>query len=268
MYIGIRMSTPANHAKRSKALRKRIGRVSRHAFSAKQLGWRITAGWIWIYALGLVFGQGGRLKGWENCLLLAVDGTLVRSGFAPTSPEVFAICIKMFWLFAICAFSWVQILGFGAYVLFFPLIPLTRVVLRGRLDPHRKIREEAFKKARREGHPIPKRGWGFPLLSLLLIWLALYGRTSAPRPLEVWMFLLGLYFFYRVAKAFSFATPVDTPRWERVEAMLASARKFGLNTIDNAKAGKITGARSLSIVIWTSMFFLRAFRIASSTTVL
>jgi hypothetical protein len=260
------MSSPENPVNRPRALRKRIREIPPLLFSAKQFAWRTTAAWAWIYIIGLVLGQRLRLAAWENSIFSAFSGALVRFDFTPSSPSIFSACSKLLWLFTICAFSWVQIIGFFMYVPFFPLIVLTRIILRGRVEPYRKTREDSLKKARRDGQPVSKRTWELPLLFLLLLWQILYGNTSAPNPLRLAMLLTGLYFCSRLGRALAFAVPVDTPRWGRIDFMIANSRKFISDTIDNAKSGKIPGAKHLKFTIWTSTLILRQLRIASRWT--
>jgi hypothetical protein len=260
------MSASERPVNKRRAVRKRIREVSRHLFSAKQFAWRTTAAWIWIYTVGLVLGQREHLAAWETSVFSAVSGALIWSGFTPSSLSIFSTCSKLLWLFTICAFSWVQVIGFSIYVLSFPLLVLTRAILRGRLEPYRKTREDSLKKARREGQPVAKRRWELPLLFLLLLWQILYGNTSAPNPLRLAMLLTGLYFCSRLGRALAFAVPVDTPRWGRIDVMIASSRKFISDTIDNAKSGKIPGAKHLKLTIWTSTFILQQLRIASRWT--
>ncbi|HVU47416.1 MAG TPA: hypothetical protein VHD85_14890, partial [Terracidiphilus sp.] len=233
-------------------------------FIAKQLAWRITAGWLWLYLLGLLIGQRGHLNRWESSIFSSAGGILAHVGFAPSSPAIFPICIKVLWLASVCAFSWIEILAFFCvYVPFFPLLMIVRVAFRGRLEPYRKLREDSFRKARKDGQIFPKRSWQLPLLFFLVLWLTLYGRTSSPYPLVLAMLLTASYFISRAGKALAFALPVETPKWGRVEALLASGRKFVLGTIENVKSGKIKEIRHLRITIWASSFLLRQLRRAT-----
>lgn len=200
---------------------------------------------------------------WEDALFFGLNSALMKLGFAPPNLNIFSICVKLLWLFAICAFSWVQIIGFFLYVPFLPLVLLRRVVLRKRFEPYRKIRDESFKASRKSGLLIPKRTWGFPLLCLLLLWLVLYGQTSAPYPLFLALVLTALLFCSRVGRALTFAVPADNNKWARIESASANARKFIARTSENLKNGGFLDKLQLNMAIWSGTFFLRTFRALS-----
>jgi hypothetical protein len=250
------MKITENGTKRPKALRKRLKQIVRVPFVAKQFAWRLTAGWLWIRATATVVGFGGHLGSWEDARFLELNGALVRFGFTPANLETFTICAKALWLFAICGFSLVQLVGFFLYVPFLPIMLLLRVLLRNRLEPYRKTRDESFKKSRRAGIPIPKRPWGFPLLYLLLLWFVLYGQASASYPLFLALALTALLFCSRVGNALTFAVPADMGPWARIESMNASARKFVNTATESIKTGKILGKWNLNVKVWTGSLLL------------
>ncbi len=96
------MAITGNQTKQHKALRKRIRKFLRVPFLAKQFAWRLTAGWLWICALGAIFGFLDHLSKWEDALLLELNGILANFGFTPSSPGIFTVSVKLLWLFAIC----------------------------------------------------------------------------------------------------------------------------------------------------------------------
>jgi hypothetical protein len=200
---------------------------------------------------------------WDDALFFDLNSALMKLGFAPPNPNIISICVKLLWLFAICAFSLVQAIGFFLYVPFLPLVLLMGVALRKRLEPYRKIREESFKASRKSGLLIPKRTWGFPLLCLLLLWLVLYGKTSAPYPLFLALVLTALLFCSRVARALTFAVPADNNKWARIESLSANARKFIARASEDLKSGGSLDKLQLNMAIWNGTFFLRTFRILS-----
>ena len=226
----------------------------------KQFVWRLTAGWFWLCAIAFVFGFGARLSMRENALFGQLYGSLVNLGFAPSNPRVFSICVKLLWLFTICGFSWAQIIGFFVYVLFLPLVFLSWIVLRKRLEPYSKIREESFKTSRKSGVVIDKRTWGFPLLCMLLLWFVLYGQISSSYPLFLALVLTALLFCLRVSRALAFAVPGDTNNWARVERMRASSDKFIAQATENFKKGEFLEKWQLNMALWTGTFFLRTSR--------
>jgi hypothetical protein len=256
------MAIAGNQSKRRKPLRKQIRKFVRAPFVVKQFAWRLTAGWLWICALGAILGFWGHLSKWENALLLDLNGALANFGFTPSNLKVFTLCVKLLWLFAICGFSLLQVVGFLLYVPFLPCVLLVRLLLRKRLPPYRKTREESLKASRMSGL-IPKRTWGFPLLCLLLLWLVLYGQTSARSPLLLALVLTALLFCSQVGKALTFAVPDYKSTWDRLEYMAASARKFVAKTSENLKNGQILEKWTLQLTIWGSLFILRRFRAAS-----
>ncbi len=131
------------------------------------------------------------------------------------------------------------------------------------MAPSRKTREESLKASRKSGLQVPKRAWGFPLFCLLLLWLALYGQTSAPYPLFLALVLTALLFCSQVGRALTFAVPAHKSTWDRIENMGATARKFFGSTSENFKNGQILEKWHLNLAIWTSFFFLRRFRALS-----
>ena len=257
------MNITEKQTKRHKAFRKRLREFVRVPFVAKQFAWRLTAGWFWICAIAMVSGFWGHLSRWEDALFLGLNGALVNFGFTPTSLVTFAICVKLLWLFAICGFSWGQVIGFFLYVPFLPLVLFVRIFQRKRLAPYWKTRDEAFKASRKSGTPMPKRTWGLPLFSLLLVWLVLYGRTSAPYPLFLALVLTALLFCSRVGTALTFAVPAGKSTWDRIEGMSAAARKFVVSTSESLKSGQILEKWYLNLTVWTSLFILRRFRALS-----
>jgi hypothetical protein len=257
------MDTRGNQTKRPKALRKRIRKVLRVPFVAKQFAWRLTASWFWIRILAFTFGFKGHLHKLEDAFFFYLNTSLISFGFAPSNPGTFIACVKLLWLFTISGFSWLQVIGFFLYVPFLPIVFLVRILLRSKLAPYRKMREESFKKSRKSGIPIPKRAWGFPLLCLLLLWFILYGQTSARYPLFLAMVLTALLFCSLVGSALTFALPADKGPWARIEGMSASARKFVIDSSENLKAGKVLDKWQLNLKIWTGFFLLRNLRLWS-----
>ena len=258
------MSSPEFRTKRHKAFRKRIRKFLQVPFAAKQFAWRLTAGWFWICAFATIFRFREHLNTWGEAIFSELSGALTNLGFAPSNLKVFSIGVKLLWLFTICGFSWIQVIGFFLYV---PLLPLLimRFALRKRLrlEPYRKIREETFKASRKSGDPAPKRTWGFPLFCLLLLWSVLYGQTSAPYPLFLALVLTALLFCSRVGRALTFAVPAENRRWIRIESMSAGARKFVARTSETLKTGQIFEKWQLNVAIWTGSFILRTFRVLS-----
>jgi hypothetical protein len=175
----------------------------------------------------------------------------------------FTICVKLLWLFAICGFSWGQLIGFFLYVPFLPLLLFVRIFLRKKLPPYRKTRDESLKASRKSGVPIPKRAWGLPLFCLLLLWLVLYGQTSTPYPLFLALVLTALLFCSRVGAALTFAVPAGESSWDRIESMSATTRKFVLSTSESFKNGQILEKWHLKLTVWTCTFTLRRFRALS-----
>lgn len=200
---------------------------------------------------------------WEDALFLELNGTLVNFGFTPSNLKIFTICVKLLWLLTICGFSWTQLIGFFLYVPFMPLVLLVRIFLRKKTAPYRKIREESFKASRKSGVPFPKWTWGFPLFCLLLLWLVLYGQTSATYPLFLALVLTALLFCSRVGRALTFAIPTDQSTWDRIEILSANARKFVVKTSENFKNGQYLEKWNLNLTIWTGSFLLRNFRCLS-----
>lgn len=200
----------------------------------------------------------------EKTFFLHLSSFLTNFGFAPSNPSTLFVCLKLLWLFTICAFSWIQIIGFfSIYVPFLPLMLLTRIIFRNRVEPYRKMREESFKTARKSGDQISKRTWGFPLLCLLLLWFVLYGQTSARYPLFLALALTAFLFCSRVVAALTFAVPTDRGPWVRIEALSASARKFVNNSSESLKNGQILDKWNLKLKIWTGLFLLRNLRLWS-----
>ncbi len=257
------MDTPGNQRRRHKAFRKRFRKVLQVPFVFKQFTWRLTASWIWIWALAVVLGFRGQLHKLEDVLLLYLSTSLTNFGFAPSNPAVFFVCVKLLWLFTICGFSWVQVVGFFLYIPFLPIVFLVRILLRNRLEPYRKIRDKSFKKSRKSGIPTPKRAWGFPLLCLLLLWFVLYGQTSARYPLFLALVLTALLFCSRVGSALTFALPTDKSPWAQIETMSASARKFVSDSSESFKTGQILDKWQLNLKVWTGFFLLRNLRLWS-----
>jgi hypothetical protein len=257
------MNTPGNQRKRHKALRKRIRKVLRVPLVFKQFAWRLTASWLWIWAFAVVFGFRGHLHKLEDVLFLYPSISLTRLGFAPSDPAIFFVGVKLLWLFTICGFSWIQVVGFFLYVPFFPIVLLVRILLRNRLEPYQKIREESFKKSRKSGNPIPKRAWGFPLLCSLLLWFVLYGQTSARNPLFLALLLTALLFCSRVGSALTFAVPAHEGPWARIEALSAGARNFVSDSSEKLKSGQMLEKWQLNLTIWTGRFHLRNLRLWS-----
>jgi hypothetical protein len=200
---------------------------------------------------------------WEDARFVELNGALMKLGFAPSNPYIFSICVKLLWMFAICEFLWIQVIGFFLYVPFLPLVLLRRVYLRKSFEPYRKKREESLKASRKSGLIIPKRTWGFPLFCLLLLWLVLYGQTSAPYPLFLALVLTALLFGSRAGRALTFALPAVNDKWVRVESASASARKFVAQSSENLKKGGFLDKWQLNMAIWTGTFFLRVFRALS-----
>lgn len=254
------MSSAEIRTKRHRAFRKQVRDLVRVPLFVKQIAWRLTAGWFWLCAIAIVFGFGARLSVREDALFGELYGSLLNLGFAPSNPRVFSICVKLLWLFAICRFSWAQIIGFFIYLPFLPLVLLIRVVLRKRLEPYSKIREESFKASRKSGVVIAKRTWGFPLLCMLLLWLVLYGQISAPYPLFLALVLTALLFCSRVSRALAFAVPGDTNNWARVEGMSANSDKFIAQASETFKKGGFLEKWQLNMAIWSGTFFLRISR--------
>ena len=257
------MSSGEIRTKRHKAFRKRFRNLLQVPFVAKQFAWRLTAGWLWICALAIVFRFRGHLNIWEDALFFDLNSALMKIGFAPPNLNIFSICVKLLWLFAICAFSWAQIIGFFLYAPFLPLLLLMKVILRKRLEPYQKTREESFKASRKSGLAISRRSWGFPLFFLLLLWLVLYGRTSAPYPIFLALVLTTLLFYSRVGRALTFAVPTNNITWDRIEGVIASARKFAVSTSEAFKTGQILEKRQLNMAIWSGSFLLRTLRAMS-----
>ena len=115
------MGEPKDKTKRHRAFRKRVKDFFKVPFVAEQIAWRLTAGWFWICALAIVFQFWTRLNIWEDARFMELNGALMRLGFAPSNPYIFSKCVKLLWLFAICEFSWIQVIGFFIYVLPCPL---------------------------------------------------------------------------------------------------------------------------------------------------
>lgn len=258
------MDAANNKTKRRKALRKRIRKLLQVPFVAKQLAWRLTAGWFWTYAIATIFGLRGHLQMSEDAFFWRLNGALVNFGFTPTNLKTFTICVKLLWLFAICSFSWIQLIGFLIYVPFVPLLLIVRLYLGKKLPPYRTTRDESFKASRKFGVPISKRTWGFPLFSLLVLWLVLYGQTSASYPLLLALALTALLFCSRVGRALTFAVPTDKDTWDRIEILRANARRIFLKTSELAKTGEFLERQNLNLIIWTGSFLLWNFRCLSS----
>lgn len=246
--------------KRHLPIRKRIRKALRIPFAVKQLTWRLTAGWLWLWGFASILGLRAHLQMWEDSLFRLLSAWLKHIGFAPSNPTLFNASIKALWLFTISGFSWVQLIGFSLYVATLPFILLVQILLRKRLEPYYKIRQQSFKKSRKAGVPFPKRSWGFPLLCILLLWFLLYGQTIARYPLLLGLCLTALLFCSRVGSALTFALPADGITWARIEGMIASARKYMSDTSEKVKSGEILDTTSLNATIWTASFFLRNFR--------
>lgn len=250
--------------KRHISFRKWLRKALRIPFVFKQFAWRLTAGWLWLVPVGVVFGFRSQAQKWEASLFLHLNDSLVALGFTPSRPAIFAVCLKGLWLFAICMFSWTQVLGFFLYVPILPIVLLYSIVLRKRVQPYRKLREESFRKWRKAGASLPRRRWGYPLSCVLLLWFVLYGQTSAKYPLLLALALTALLFCSRVGSALIFAFPAHGSPGARIESMSYAARKFISNSSESIKTGEVLDKRYLDLKVRFASFMLRIFRLWSA----
>lgn len=230
-------------------------------FIAKQIAWRVTAAWIWLYVLAAMFGQRAHINIWEQNAALLLARILTQAGFAPSHPALLPRFVKLLWLLTMCSFSWVQMAGF--FLFYLPSSPLL-LVFRKRRKQYKGERAKALEKARREGKETPHLNISFALFVLLLAWFLLYGETTQRYPLVIAMVITGLLFISRVSRALVYAAPADFSQKSRSEAFFSGSRDFVRKTFENLKEGKITSVRQLNWSIWLATRFLRTARFASA----
>jgi hypothetical protein len=255
------MVEPTDNLKRRIPLRKRIARFCHFPLIVKQVLWRLTAAWLWLYLIAALSGHRAVITTWDSRAFVVATNLLVRVGFSPSSPAALSNSLKLLWLFAICSFSWIQVLSF--LILYVPFAPLLFVFRKGRKG-YKDERAKALAKARTQGTAVNSNSSGFALLFILLTWFALFGGTSEHNPLLIAMVLTALLFVTRVNRALYFATPLEFSRQKRVEALIRASQTFFQTTIDNFKAGKVSEVSHLRIIIWSCGRLLRLSRLVST----
>jgi hypothetical protein len=254
------MNDQINRLNKRPPLRKRLRRDWTFPFIIKQYAWRITAAWCWLYAVATLFGLRSVTKSVDQHVAMVVIKVLAKAGFAPANLPFQSALLKVFWVFAISSFSWVQVLGL--LFLYIPFSPLL-LIFRKRRKEYRKTRAESFEKARREGVDLPRSNISLVLLFLLFAWFVLYAGTSQHYPLIIAMILTGLLFIARINRALIYAATIEFPRKNRTAVFLRASQKFVKSTFDNFKEGKIDKMADLNRMIRLASWTLRLSRFVS-----
>lgn len=257
------MNSPGNRVIHHIPIRKRIRKVLRIPYGVKQLAWWLTAGWLWLWALTIVLGLRAHLARCVELLFDHLHAWLIHFGFAPSNMTHFVVSTQFLWLFAICEFSIIQLVGFSVYVITLPLILLVRILYRRRLKPYRKLREEALTKSRKDGALFTKRRWDLTLYLILLLWYFLYGQSSSRYPLQLGLFLTLILFYSRFRSALIFALPARDTILVQIENMITPASKFMNHANENISSGKLFDKHYLNSTIWIYTILLRFYRIKS-----
>lgn len=254
------MSDHLDGLKKHRPLRKRIRRHWSFPFVVKQCAWRITATWCWVYAFATLFGLRSVVRSFDQHIALALIRGLAKAGFAPANLPFQSAFLKVFWVFLISSFSWVQVLGL--LFLYLPFSPLL-LVFRNRRKGYRKSRAESIAKARRDGVDMPRANASRILFFLLFTWFVLYAGTSQQYPLIIGMILTGLLFIVRINRALIYAATIEFPRKNRTVVFLRASQKFVQNSIDSFKQGKIKEMADLKRMIRFASWALRFSRFVS-----
>jgi hypothetical protein len=194
-------------------IRRGVGWIRTHL---KRYAWRAMAGYLWLVALGAIFGFYGALSRLQEFLLGSLLITLTSIGFEPVNPDYLGIVFGVLWVLTITVFRPRELVGLFFYVLFFPFIALLFLILflirlfyRG--APIQGQRPQASLATEQ-----PVRFFAICVV-LLGAWVALYGGATDLRQVLPGIILSGIVFILLLFRLFSRVRPTSESRLVRFD---------------------------------------------------
>jgi len=207
--------------------------------------WRLTASYLWLRVLLNIFGLQTILDSLEAKLSMLFVGFLSSVGvdFAPLTSLSFLTIFKLGWLLIITGVRPLQLFGFLAYVVVFPISAIFYAIAW-----FTKWEEEIKKDARiaREVKQEQRRRRRIVLSALFLFtWLLLYGGARTFRQILPGLIFSGAFFLFLTLRLFQQARPDSDARYFRPMLSLAdsliSAAHGQMKTLsEKAKANTLT----------------------------
>jgi hypothetical protein len=222
-----RVTLPRNPLEgyKDKIIRKRnsgiLGFRSSRLAKAKEIAWRLSALYCWAWVIADLMGQHDRMRDFVSAALRLPRELLQYLGFSPADPGYFPFVVKASWLLAITGFSSLQLFGFMAYIILFPLGVLFWVLI--------KLLGKSGIGANEDGaSQKPKRGriiripWLGISLAGLVAWSLLYGRATSIQALDFGLPFSALLLLVLFSRFFRRVRPIG----EEDAAMLQSVERW------------------------------------------
>lgn len=213
------------------APRKAPIQAVRHTFklavTLKKLAWRGTATVAWLhFSLTMLFDQ-DLFRGIELGTAQRLNTSLASLGFTPANPVDLWRILKIGWLLLITGFSAAQIVGFGIYVVLFPVTALCLVLFR-------EVVKESSEKTAAEKPGLRPVSSGWPIFGvsgwLLLTWFSLFGEATSRREVLAGVILSGFFFLLLCYRAFRGARPIS----EGQLTVLNKIGEFGVKLLSDS----------------------------------
>jgi hypothetical protein len=131
---------------------------------------------------------------------------LIAVGFTPSNPHLLPLVSKLFWILCITHFSSILMLGLLLYIVFVPIWLPLRIILRKqyRAAELKSIAETNQRVQVNPTIPVTKLS-----IALILIWLGLYGSSTARIPLIAALVVTAVLLGTRVYNAFVYTTMLE-----------------------------------------------------------
>lgn len=176
----------------------------------KRYAWRLTGFCCWARILGEAAGAKSKIYAIDNRLFGLTIDALKQAGFVPVSQSLFLALAKLLAFFILTSFSWIQMIGFGVYILCWPLVLFFFATKYG--QSFNKSRKGVYDKIHRYRKAQKRPVIAYILFSLLTAWFALFGDSPLRSPLIVGILLTGALFASRLYSAFMMTIPEPETR--------------------------------------------------------
>ena len=192
-------------------IRQGIGWIRTHL---KRYAWRLTAAYLWIVALGAIFGFYGTLSYLQGILFSSLLAFLSSIGFEPVNPTYLGRVFGTLWILTITAFKPRELIGLFFYTLLFLFwVPL--FLVRFLFATFRRQEDTADPTPQEDPTTNQPSRFFFICFALLVAWFVLYGGATDFGLVLPGIILSGVVFCLLTLRLFSRVRPTTESRLVR-----------------------------------------------------